>query len=75
MLVIAVFPLVVLAAQPLGNISYWLPVVLIGIGASAHQAWSANLYTTVSDMFSQKGCCFCDWDWWYGRRDGRCYCE
>ena len=54
MLVIAVFPLVVLAAQPLGNISYWLPVVLIGIGASAHQAWSANLYTTVSDMFPKK---------------------
>jgi ACS family hexuronate transporter-like MFS transporter len=24
---------------------------LIGIGASAHQAWSANIFTTVSDMF------------------------
>ena len=54
MLMIAFFPLVVLAAQPLGNISYWLPVLLIGIGASAHQAWSANLYTTVSDMFPKK---------------------
>ncbi|WP_257658918.1 MFS transporter [Parapedobacter lycopersici] len=51
MLVIALFPLVVLAAQPLGHISYWIPVVLIGIGASAHQAWSANIFTTVSDMF------------------------
>jgi ACS family hexuronate transporter-like MFS transporter len=28
--------------------------VLIGIGASAHQAWSANLFTTVSDMFPKK---------------------
>ena len=51
MLVIALFPLVVLAAQPLGGISYWIPVILIGIGASAHQAWSANIFTTVSDMF------------------------
>lgn len=51
MLLIAIIPLVVLAAQPLGEISYWLPVLLIGVGASAHQAWSANLFTTVSDMF------------------------
>lgn len=51
MLIIALFPLVVLAAQPLGGISYWMPVILIGIGASAHQAWSANIFTTVSDMF------------------------
>lgn len=54
MLLIALCPLVVLAAQPLGSISYWIPVLLIGIGASAHQAWSANLFTTVSDMFPQK---------------------
>jgi ACS family hexuronate transporter-like MFS transporter len=51
MIIIAFFPLVVLLAQPLGSISYWLPVILIGIGASAHQAWSANIFTTVSDMF------------------------
>jgi ACS family hexuronate transporter-like MFS transporter len=54
MLAIAVIPLVVLLAQPLGSISYWIPVVLIGIGASAHQAWSANIFTTVSDMFPKK---------------------
>jgi ACS family hexuronate transporter-like MFS transporter len=51
MLCIAFIPLVVLLAQPFGYISFWVPVVLIGIGASAHQAWSANLFTTVSDMF------------------------
>ncbi len=51
MLIIALFPLVVLLAQPLGYISYWIPVVLIGVGASAHQAWSANIFTTVSDLF------------------------
>jgi len=54
MLVIACFPLLVLLAQPLGYISFWLPVLLIGVGASAHQAWSCNIFTTVSDMFPQK---------------------
>ncbi len=54
MLLIAIIPLVVLAAQPFGYISFWVPVILIGIGASAHQAWSANIFTTVSDMFPKK---------------------
>jgi ACS family hexuronate transporter-like MFS transporter len=54
MFVIALIPLVVLLAQPLGGYSFWVPVVLIGIGASAHQAWSANIFTTVSDMFPKK---------------------
>ena len=54
MLMIALIPLVVLAAQPLGYISFWMPVLLIGVGASAHQAWSANIFTTVSDMFPKK---------------------
>lgn len=54
MLVIALFPLVVLLAQPLGYITFWIPVLLIGVGASAHQAWSANIFTTVSDMFPKK---------------------
>jgi ACS family hexuronate transporter-like MFS transporter len=51
MLTIAIFPLVVLLAQPLGTSSFWVPVLLIGIGTAAHQAWSANIFTTVSDMF------------------------
>ncbi|MCB0647688.1 MAG: MFS transporter [Saprospiraceae bacterium] len=54
MIMIAIIPLVVLLAQPLGGISMWLPVLLIGIGTAAHQAWSANLFTTVSDMFPKK---------------------
>jgi len=54
MLTISLFPLIVLLAQPLGGISFWIPVILIGIGASAHQAWSANIFTTVSDMFPKK---------------------
>jgi ACS family hexuronate transporter-like MFS transporter len=51
---IAFIPLGVLAVQPLGYLSYWVPVIFIGIGASAHQAWSANIYTTVSDMFPKR---------------------
>lgn len=54
MLIIAFIPLVVLLAQPLGHYGYWVPVLLIGIGTSAHQAWSANIFTTVSDMFPNK---------------------
>lgn len=54
MLAIALFPLVVLLAQPLGHYSFWVPVILIGVGTSAHQAWSANIFTTVSDMFPKR---------------------
>ena len=51
MLIISFFPLAVLLAQPLGYISYWVPILLISVGASAHQAWSANIFSTVGDMF------------------------
>ena len=54
MLIFAFFPLLALVAQPLGYISYWLPVVIIGIAGAAHQAWSANIFTTVGDMFPKK---------------------
>ena len=29
----------------------WLAVALVSVAAAAHQAWSANLFTTASDMF------------------------
>jgi ACS family hexuronate transporter-like MFS transporter len=32
----------------------WLAIVLIGIGAAGHQAWSANIFTLVSDVFPKK---------------------
>lgn len=54
MFLIALFPLIILGAQYLGTISFWFPVIFIGVAASAHQAWSANLFTTVSDMFPKK---------------------
>jgi ACS family hexuronate transporter-like MFS transporter len=60
MLMIAVLPLTVLTTQYFGSTerfgtsAMWLAVAVICIGAAAHQAWSANLFTTVSDMFPKK---------------------
>lgn len=54
MLIFAFFPLLALFAQPLGSVSYWLPVIIIGIAGAAHQAWSANIFSTVGDMFPKK---------------------
>jgi len=36
------------------KMSTWGAVVLIGVAGAAHQAWSANLFTTVSDMFPKR---------------------
>lgn len=41
-------------AQIAGTVSMWGAVFVIGIAASAHQAWSANIFTTVSDMFPKR---------------------
>ncbi len=51
MLLFAFFPLVALAAQPLGAFSAWWPAILIGLAGAGHQAWSANLFSTIGDMF------------------------
>jgi len=32
----------------------WLAVVLIGLAASAHQGWSANVFTMTSDLFPRR---------------------
>jgi len=60
MFLIALTPLAVLMTQYFGNVERFgnkaavLAVAMICIGAAAHQAWSANLFTTVSDMFPKK---------------------
>ncbi len=60
MLLIACIPLAVLCTQYFGDVDRFgkmaavLAVAMICIGAAAHQAWSANLFTTVSDMFPKK---------------------
>lgn len=54
MFIYALFPLTVLFASRLGEINTWFAVITIAIACAAHQAWSANIFTTVSDMFPKK---------------------
>jgi MFS transporter, ACS family, aldohexuronate transporter len=60
MFLIALAPLAVLLTQFFGDVNRFgnsaavLAIAMISIGAAAHQAWSANLFTTVSDMFPKK---------------------
>lgn len=51
MLIYAFCVIPIIFAQIAGGINMWFAVIIIGIAASAHQAWSANIFTTVSDMF------------------------
>jgi ACS family hexuronate transporter-like MFS transporter len=48
MIIFALAVLPMLIVTKTGN---WEAVLLIGLAGAAHQAWSANIYTTVSDMF------------------------
>lgn len=61
MILIALFPLTVLFTQFFADVARFGPhaapilaVATICVGAAAHQAWSANLFTTVSDMFPKR---------------------
>jgi len=51
MFIFALCVLPILVATVVGD---WTAVLLIGLAGAAHQAWSANLFTTVSDMFPKK---------------------
>jgi ACS family hexuronate transporter-like MFS transporter len=54
MFIFALLVLPIMFAQVAGSVNMWLAVAIIGIAASAHQAWSANIFTTVSDMFPNR---------------------
>jgi ACS family hexuronate transporter-like MFS transporter len=54
MFLFALCVLPVVFSQYAGEVSMWMAVLVIGIAAAAHQAWSANIFTTVSDMFPKK---------------------
>jgi ACS family hexuronate transporter-like MFS transporter len=54
MFIYALFPLTVLFASRLGEINTWFAVFTIALACAAHAAWSANIFTTVSDMFPKK---------------------
>ena len=57
MLIFAFFPLFALFAQPLAMWQEspidpaWWPAIIIGLAGAGHQAWSANIFSTVGDMF------------------------
>ena len=57
MLIFAFFPLFALFAQPLAMWKEspidpaWWPALIIGLAGAGHQAWSANIFSTVGDMF------------------------
>jgi MFS transporter, ACS family, aldohexuronate transporter len=52
MLICALLILPIMAASGLSNM--WLAVSLIGLAAASHQGWSANIFTTASDMFPKR---------------------
>ena len=72
MFLIALFPLSVVSTQYFGDVGHFgsraavFAVATICVATAAHQAWSANLFTTVSDMFPEEGDRVGDGD----RRDG-----
>ena len=49
-----IFALCVLPILMVTKVGDWTAVLLIGLAGSAHQAWSANLFTTASDMFPKR---------------------
>jgi MFS transporter, ACS family, hexuronate transporter len=51
MFIYALLVVPIIFVQYLGHINMWLAVITVGLAMSAHQAWSANIFTTVSDMF------------------------
>ena len=53
MLIFALLVVPIVFASSEG-ISTWGAVCLIALAASSHQAWSANIFTTVSDAFPKK---------------------
>lgn len=54
MLIYAFCVLPVVFAQAAGSVNMWLAILIIGFAAAAHQAWSANIYTTVSDALPKR---------------------
>ena len=49
-----IFALCVVPILFVTHVSDWAAVFLIGLAGSAHQAWSASLYSTASDMFPKR---------------------
>jgi len=54
MLIYAFLVIPIVFAQILGQLDMWYAILIIGLATAAHQAWSANIFTTVSDMFPKR---------------------
>jgi ACS family hexuronate transporter-like MFS transporter len=54
MLLAAFIPSVAFLAQPLSSISYWLPIIIIGVTLAGEQAWAVNIFVLMTDMFPKK---------------------
>jgi MFS transporter, ACS family, hexuronate transporter len=52
MLICALLVVPVITAASTTNM--WLAIMIIGLAAAAHQGWSANIFTTASDMFPKR---------------------
>lgn len=52
MLICALLVTPIIFASSAGNV--WIAVALLSLATAAHQGWSANLFTTVSDVFPRK---------------------
>lgn len=52
MLICALAVVPVVFAAKASNV--WIAVLLVGLAAAAHQGWSANIFTTSSDMFPRQ---------------------
>lgn len=57
MLLMAVLPLTLLLTQYFGNVerfgasSLWLALAVIALATAAHQAWAANMFPVIADLF------------------------
>lgn len=57
MFIISLFPLLLVLTQYFANVSIFgswaliLSLAVISLAAAAHQAWAANVFTTISDLF------------------------
>ncbi|MBN2424877.1 MAG: MFS transporter [Calditrichaceae bacterium] len=52
MLICAIMVLPIVFASQASNV--WIAVAFLSLATAAHQGWSANLFTTVSDIFPRK---------------------
>jgi ACS family hexuronate transporter-like MFS transporter len=52
MLIFAFCVIPIMTARYTSNV--WVAVALISLAAASHQAWSANMFTTASDMFPKR---------------------